>query len=144
MEFCFSHSTTCKALFSLTNGLLNMNSALAQPQPCQPQHYKNSHIGINNKGEILTLQFPVGPFLLKGSKIKKRQHRFTKKKKILLPSSHMGTYSRVGCHLPFLTLGPLLWRWWRYLHHLRRWWRYLHYLQGQLPCLFITTKARNN
>ena len=54
------------------------------------------------------LQFSFGPFLPKGTKMKKRQHRFTKKIYFFLPSSHMGTYSQVGCHLPCLILGPLL------------------------------------
>ena len=139
----FSHSTTCKALFSLANCHRNIK--------CHNTQNATSKLKmlITNMGGIPTLVMLPLPLPIKGTKKEKTTCNFKflhiSSHRITLPPKHKGTYSLVGCHLPLFCSGPLLgvveappppWERGRHLHHL---WR-----QTDLDRFFITTKARNH
>ena len=118
---CISDSATCKALFSLTNCLLNPN--------CQSQNVTliRNFKKVTNRERYSLYTFFFSQFFSKATTQKQEQYIFFP---ILLHlTGHTTTHYlspttykylltvQVVC-APVLNLGPPLVGWWRYLHHL--------------------------
>ena len=142
----FSHLTTCKALFSLTN---------CHQKHQMPQHTKCNIITqmlINSKGRNTYFKFVDAATSSSKALRKERQHvifNFF----FLHISSHKTTFTSIthvyllpgSRMLPsFFLFGTSPGRWWRHFHLLRRGGRYLHHLWRYAHHFFITAKARNH
>ena len=139
---CISDSATCKALFSLTNCLLNSKH--------QNQNVTLiCNIKVTNREGYSLYAFFFSQFFSKELHKSRNNTIFSV---LLYLTGHtttcylsLTTYKyllSVWVSVPMLNLGSLLAGWWRYLHHLRRWWRYLHHLWGWMHGydFLLTTK----